>query len=277
MKKKAIVTVLVLSFALCGCGRSYMSQAFGGPGYYGGSGGGGGYSGYDEGNGSGSYGGGGSYQMPSQEEPYEPSIEELLAQSGQGQSAPAAPAEEEPTEGAPVTNNPVEAAPAAEAPAAEPNPALADRPNASDGYGTPKVLSEGDVAPDFTIQTADGGTFTLSDHDNEVVLINFWATWCGPCVGEMPAFQQLNGEGKAVIIGVNCAEDRSTVQSFLSQYGYTYPIGFDDDYRVQNYYPSDGIPYTLVINRGIIHSIFSGASSAEEMYQVYSAAIAECL
>lgn len=159
----------------------------------------------------------------------------------------------------------------------EKDPRLDNRPNATLGTGKPKELSEGDVAPDFTVKLVDGSSFTLSDHDNDVVLINFWATWCGPCVGELPAFERLNEDGDAVILGVNCAESKSVVNQFVKENGYTYPIAYDEDYTVGYYYPSDGIPYTLVIDHGIIHEIFVGASDADSMYREYSSSISECL
>ena len=152
-----------------------------------------------------------------------------------------------------------------------------NRPNANTKTGEIKELSEGDVAPDFTVKTNNGGTFTLSDHDDEVVIINFWATWCPPCVGELPAFERLKEDGNAVVIGIDCAESKKDVDDFIKKNGYTYTIGYDEDYTVEYYYPTDGIPYTLVINKGIIHNIFEGAFDAETMYQEYSSAIAECL
>lgn len=154
---------------------------------------------------------------------------------------------------------------------------FADRPNANERTGVVKELSEGDVAPDFYVTTKDGGTFQLSDHDDEVVILNFWATWCPPCVGEMPAFEKLNADGNAVVIGVDCAERKADVDAFIEKNGYTYTIGYDEDYTVGSYYPTDGIPYTLVIDHGIIHAIFVGAQGADVMYKEYSAAIAECL
>ncbi len=159
----------------------------------------------------------------------------------------------------------------------EKDPRLENRPNATLGTGSIKELDEGDVAPDFTVSLVDGSKFTLSDHDDEVVLINFWATWCGPCVGELPAFERLNEDGDAVILGVNCAESKSVVNQFVKENGYTYPIAYDEDYTVGYYYPTDGIPYTVVVDHGIIHEIFVGAYDADTMYKEYSSSISECL
>ena len=133
------------------------------------------------------------------------------------------------------------------------------------------------MAPDFTVTLVNGDTFTLSDYDDEVVLLNFWATWCPPCVGEMPALQNLYEDGEAVIIGIDCGETKADVDSFVSENGYTYNIGYDEYYTVEDYYPTDGIPYTLIINKGVIYKIFVGAYGADVMYEEYGSAIAECL
>ena len=90
-------------------------------------------------------------------------------------------------------------------------------------------IAEGDAYRDFTVSLADGGEFTLSDHEGKVMLLNFWATWCGPCVGEMPAFEKLQetyGEDLA-LLAVNCGEDEDTVTSFLEKKGYTFPVVLD--------------------------------------------------
>lgn len=141
-------------------------------------------------------------------------------------------------------------------------------------------LLEGDTAPDFTAQLADGSTFTLSEQKGKVVLLNFWATWCGPCVGEMPAFEKLNGEyeDKVSVLAVNCMEDTETVNQFISDNSYTFPIAYDVEGDVAMRYPSDGIPYTLVIDKeGVIRSIYVGAADAEAQYQEYKSAIESVL
>ncbi|MCR5733759.1 MAG: redoxin domain-containing protein [Lachnospiraceae bacterium] len=157
-------------------------------------------------------------------------------------------------------------------------PVFTDRANATEGIGEPKELHEGDVAPDFTVELATGELLTLSEYDDRIVLLNFWATWCPPCVGEMPAFERLNKEmgDDVLILSVDCGESRKDVDSFIAEYGYTYRIGYDQDYEINDYYPTDGIPYTLVIDHGIIKKIFVGAYDADTMYIEYGDAIKEC-
>ena len=154
-----------------------------------------------------------------------------------------------------------------------------DRPNADTRNGMPKTLSEKDVAPDFTADLLGGGTFKLSDYDDKIVLLNFWATWCPPCVGEMPAFEKLKNEGisNLEIICVDCMEDKDTVKKFINEKGYTFNVGYDTDGRIGAYYPTDGIPYTLVINKGKIYKTYVGAYGADEQYTEYKKAIEECM
>ncbi len=141
-------------------------------------------------------------------------------------------------------------------------------------------ISEGDLAPDFTAETADGSTFVLSEQKGKVVLLNFWATWCGPCVREMPAFEKLNLEyGEEVeLLAVNSMEDKDTVERFISDNGYTFPIAYDEEGAVCMKYPSDGIPYTLVIGKdGTVENIYVGARDADAQYEIYKDAIESAL
>lgn len=141
---------------------------------------------------------------------------------------------------------------------------------------TYQELTTGDVAPDFTAELADGGSFTLSEQSDKVVLLNFWATWCGPCVQEMPAFEKLAEEYKedVAILAVNCQEDTKTVDKFIEENGYTFPIAYDVEGMIGAKYPTTGIPYTLVIGKdGVIKKIYLGAQDADAQYKEYKAAI----
>ena len=141
-----------------------------------------------------------------------------------------------------------------------------------------KKLQMGDKAPDFSATLVNGETFKLSDYCDGVVRLNFWATWCPPCVGEMPAFEKLNNESLEglQIICVNCMEDKATVDKFVKDNGYTFNIGYDENGAIEAYYPTDGIPYTLVINKGEISKIYVGAYDADKQYEEYKDAIEEC-
>lgn len=137
-------------------------------------------------------------------------------------------------------------------------------------------LAEGDTYRDFTATLADGSSFTLSDHEGKVILLNFWATWCGPCVGEMPAFPMLAekyGED-LVLLAVNCGESAETVTKFLNDRGFTFPVAIDTGYKISELYPSDGIPYTVIFGPdGTAAHIKVGARDAATMFAHYSAEI----
>src|SRR5699024_6655772 len=90
----------------------------------------------------------------------------------------------------------------------------------------------GDAAPDFTMETFDGDTFQLSDHRGEVVIVNFWGSWCEPCKKEMPAFQQAWEESgdDVTFVGVGSKRDpENKAREFADEFGVTYPIGLDTE------------------------------------------------
>lgn len=141
-------------------------------------------------------------------------------------------------------------------------------------------IAIGDTAPDFTAEMVSGNSFTLSEQNGKVVLLNFWATWCGPCVEEMPAFEKLYGEyGEEVaILAVNCMEDKISVDQFLGDKGYTFPIAYDTEGAISMKYPTDGIPYTLVIGKdGMVKNVYLGARDADTQYKEYKSAIDKAL
>lgn len=137
-------------------------------------------------------------------------------------------------------------------------------------------LQEGSKAPDFTANLLDGTTFTLSELQGKPVIINFWATWCGPCVQEMPAFQRLKEDfGDEIgIIAVNSGEDEETVMEFVEENGYTFPVVLDADYDVSMLYPTNGIPYTVILDEeGSVTHLSTGATDADTMYEIYKEAL----
>ncbi len=107
-------------------------------------------------------------------------------------------------------------------------------------------------APDFSLQSLDGSTVRLSDLKGQVVLINFWATWCAPCREEMPLldaiYQKYNRLG-VELLGINVEEDASGAQEYLNETPVTFPILFDPDGRVSKQYQVKAMPSTILVDR----------------------------
>ncbi len=120
----------------------------------------------------------------------------------------------------------------------------------------------GRPAADFTLTDIAGKQVRLSSLRGKVVLLDFWATWCGPCRIEMPSIQKLHREFKArglVVLGVNQGEDALKVRPFLKKYGYDFGIVLDQDQTVGTSYQVSSIPALFIIDRaGIIRSHFVG-------------------
>ena len=137
-------------------------------------------------------------------------------------------------------------------------------------------IKEGVQAPDFTGELIDGTSITLSELQGKPVIINFWATWCGPCVKEMPAFERLKDDfgDKIGIIAVNCGDDAGTVKDFVEENGYTFPVVLDEEYSISMLYPTNSIPYTVVLDaEGKVTHISTGALDADTMYERYKEAL----
>jgi thiol-disulfide isomerase/thioredoxin len=129
------------------------------------------------------------------------------------------------------------------------------------------ALEVGKPAPDFTYQDAQGKTVSLSDLNGKVVVINFWATWCGPCRQEMPLIDALanNDDNDAlgiVLLSVNAGESRDAVNSFMAANGYSFYVVLDSNDAISSKYGIRYIPTTIFIGRdGAIRSIKTGAFS----------------
>lgn len=107
-------------------------------------------------------------------------------------------------------------------------------------------------APDFSLQSLDGSTVRLSDLKGQVVLINFWATWCAPCREEMPLldaiYQKYNRLG-VELLGINVEDDASGARKYLNETPVTFPILFDPDGRVSKQYQVKAMPSTILVDR----------------------------
>jgi thiol-disulfide isomerase/thioredoxin len=120
---------------------------------------------------------------------------------------------------------------------------------------TPEVssgLNVGAPAPTFSTTLLDGKIQSLKGLQGKVVLINFWATWCGPCRTEMPYFQQLADTYKDqgfTVLAINNREAADVMQPFIDQLKLTFPIGLDKDGRINTLYMARQYPTTYVIGR----------------------------
>lgn len=119
----------------------------------------------------------------------------------------------------------------------------------------------GRTAPDFSLTTQRGESFTLSGLQGTPVVLNFWATWCGPCRAEMPELVRASDHYSPAIqiVGVNQGEPLATVQPFLDEFGITFAIPMDQEMTVGERYRITGLPTTFFIDRsGVIRRIWAG-------------------
>ena len=129
-----------------------------------------------------------------------------------------------------------------------------------------------DLAPDITVYDRDGNVVKLSDMKGKPVVINFWATWCGPCKSELPAFQQAyEAYGQDVcFMMVDMVQGRTETKAGAVEYvdgqGYTFPLYFDEDETAVVAYDISAVPATFVINaKGQLVESHVGAMSYDEL------------
>ncbi|MFN2171976.1 MAG: TlpA family protein disulfide reductase [Candidatus Promineifilaceae bacterium] len=121
------------------------------------------------------------------------------------------------------------------------------------------------VAPNFTLFTLDGGELSLSDYEGEWVIVNFWATWCPPCVSEMPYLQSLADRGINVI-GINLTDTADDVKKFTAQHGIQFPILMEPDINTVLDYQARQLPRTVIVAPdGTIALRVAGAVDGEHL------------
>ncbi|MEP5764077.1 MAG: TlpA disulfide reductase family protein [Halieaceae bacterium] len=107
-------------------------------------------------------------------------------------------------------------------------------------------------AANFTLKDADGNNVRLSEYRGQVVLINFWASWCGPCRQEFPHLDTLHQKYESLgftVFGVNVEQDRSMADKVLRDIPVSFPILFDDENLVSQEYDVDAMPATVLVDR----------------------------
>jgi len=140
------------------------------------------------------------------------------------------------------------------------------------GLFAPTVSFAADAASDFTLRDIDGKSVTLSELEGRVVVMSFWATWCGPCKEEMPHLQKMYAEHEAdgltvLSISIDDARSASRVKPFIKKNGYSFPVLLDRDSTVISAYnPAKTLPYTVLVNRsGEVFKKHSGYNPGDEV------------
>lgn len=151
--------------------------------------------------------------------------------------------------------------------------------SAADANALTVGIDEGDIAPDFTITTLDGAELSLSDLRGQVVLLNFWGTWCAPCRREMPDFQHVfeeyEDEGFTILaLAVRDTED--AMREFRDEFGLTFPIALDMNNAVSDEYAIFRQPSTLILDQnGVIVYKNLGIVLEEQIVDVLSTTLVE--
>lgn len=126
----------------------------------------------------------------------------------------------------------------------------------------------GSPAPGFTLKDLKGNKFTLDDFQGEVVLLNFWATWCAPCRLEMPELQKIfaDQQKELLVVGINFDEPKEVVQSYVEEVGVTFPILLDPGGEVQDLYRVRNYPTSFFVDsQGIIRIQHIGTLSDSQL------------
>lgn len=118
------------------------------------------------------------------------------------------------------------------------------------------------TAPDFTLRSVGGANLRLQEQRGQVVLVNFWATWCGPCRQEMPHLNALYSKYRSsgfVLLGVNIDDDPRAAADLAAKLGVRFPVLLDTDKKVSRVYDMSAMPATLLIDRdGRVRHIHRG-------------------
>ena len=137
----------------------------------------------------------------------------------------------------------------------------------------------GQLAPDFTATTLDGETIHLSEYRGRTVLLNLFASWCGPCRLEMPHLVEASNQhdpDQVVLLGLNLQENPEAVAAFRDEFGIDFPLVLNEDSQLtDNLYTPIGLPTSWFIDKdGVVRYVFSGAMTRAVLENVLDDVIA---
>ena len=132
----------------------------------------------------------------------------------------------------------------------------------------------GDTAPAFSLETLDGSTASLSDYAGHPVLINFWASWCKPCRGEMPlliAAYQAHQQAGLVVLAIDLTDQEASkkeVQKFQTEFGMPFPVLLDKKGKARKLYALRGVPTSVFVGAdGVVRGVNPGPISEATLQQ----------
>jgi peroxiredoxin len=130
------------------------------------------------------------------------------------------------------------------------------------------VGASASLAPTFALPSRGGDTVSLDKLKGQVVMINFWASWCGPCRTEMPLLDQMYKRYSSLgftLLGVNVESDTKDAEKWLAQMPVTFPVLFDRENKVSKLYDVNAMPSTVFIDRkGNVRYLHRGYKSGDE-------------
>ena len=181
------------------------------------------------------------------------------------------PVTEPPVTESPVTEPPVTEPPVTEPPVTEPpvtEPPVTEPPVTE----PPKPERQEPKAPDFTVYDSQGRKVRLSDYFGKPIVLNFWASWCGPCRSEMPDFQekytQQGTEVQFLMVNMTAYETLEGATAFIREQGYTFPVFYDRDAEAAYAYNVHSLPTTYFIDReGYLMAQAVGAINAHKLQE----------
>jgi peroxiredoxin len=120
----------------------------------------------------------------------------------------------------------------------------------------------GETAPDFTLKSMSGQNFNLTEQRGNIILINFWASWCGPCRQEMPVLQELQDKYQDLgvqVWGINVEQENQAGRDFLANLDLSFSIFFDETNKLSEAYNVEAMPTTVIVDRdGIVRYVYRG-------------------
>jgi len=120
----------------------------------------------------------------------------------------------------------------------------------------------GKPAPDFTLKNMQGQNINLTEQRGSIILINFWASWCGPCRKEMPVLQTLQDKYQDLgvqVWGINVEQENQAGRDFLANLDLSFSIFFDETNKLSQTYQVEAMPTTVIVDRdGVVRYVFRG-------------------